>query len=627
MSPAPPPDRESRSRVIRDPVHNYVMLPLELNALVDHPVVQRLRRVSQTSMCATVYPSMSGNRFEHALGSMHMAGRAWEAVCSNFTEARTKFEDDVFATLRQSGDEDGLDRCTAAWIGSRRAFRANFSSLMGLAIQSAALLHDVGHPPFSHALEDFYVRHLQQIAGNVPGYYDGDWQRAKGELPDSPMHEVVGLLLLDYIDPETVESVPWAVVKKIMFQSNEGDWSACLRSLVSGEVDIDRLDYLLRDTKRSGTEFGAFDAERLLQSIEIHHVFDGTAWLWEVGFGIRATSALESFLSQRLQYYRWVVFHPHAIAANRMLNLALERLIRLSSLLRRHDDDVEETLKSSWLTGLNCFASSRDDRDTSPLDVFEVDDCSLFELLKVGRRRCMAEVAATAVPPSTEKAQFLALVKATLHRTPNWAPVWKTDFDYANIASELLPRLRPYLVHVEQQIEQDIDRSAKRDSARQLLIQRRQIRETLDVMDQADADSTRAVAALNGIATKLLAGGPRIRLDAELILGEAMGRHQGSIDLPGGMWILAYEELLAARDDGFGVNVFEGEERRRLTRVSATVEGLNVIDRRPRFYAYYLTVEDTPMRIDRRSLYGRELHDSFMTSFPSAVGEMFRLLV
>ncbi len=97
--------RLARSRVIRDPVYGYITLPNELAGVVDHPLFQRLRRVSQTSLSNAVYPGASGTRFEHALGTMHLAQRAWRSAWENAypPDARTAFVLAVRASIPSTG--------------------------------------------------------------------------------------------------------------------------------------------------------------------------------------------------------------------------------------------------------------------------------------------------------------------------------------------------------------------------------------------------------------------------------------------------------------------------------------------------------------------------------------------
>lgn len=127
-------------RVVSDPVYGYVQVPSRLYAAVDSPIVQRLRRVAQTSLTATVYPSATGTRFGHALGTMYLAGRAWDAAWSNASDTarcsfRVELEREV-PLLKTALDED----------------RASFEEEVRWAVMGVGLLHDLGPPAFSPRL-------------------------------------------------------------------------------------------------------------------------------------------------------------------------------------------------------------------------------------------------------------------------------------------------------------------------------------------------------------------------------------------------------------------------------------------------------------------------------------------
>src|SRR3954471_13785238 len=156
-----------RRRVVRDPVHDYVEVPGELEALVSSPAVQRLRNISQNARANTRYPSLTGSRYEHALGTMHLAAAAWESAWRNCDEdVRARFAREVIDELRAVPHPDP---CTAAWLDGADAedtpIWEDFARVVGLAVAAVGLLHDVGHPPFSHVLEEFYRARIEHVMG------------------------------------------------------------------------------------------------------------------------------------------------------------------------------------------------------------------------------------------------------------------------------------------------------------------------------------------------------------------------------------------------------------------------------------------------------------------------------
>src|SRR5215207_2354792 len=451
-------DPRALGRVIRDPVHDYVVLPHELDDLLGHRLVQRMRRIGQTSLSSSVYPSMSGNRYEHALGAMHLSREAWSRAWLNSdSSVREQFQDEVYAALTEP--DSLVDECTRRWVNSKAKFVAEFEFQVGLAIGAVALLHDLGHTPFSHALEDFFERHLGDVVLEQDFEATSEWEAFRAQLGKSSFHEVAGLRLLAQIPSTYHSDLPWSLVEEIARDFGAGTWSACLHGLVAGEVDTDRLDYLLRDAARSGTEFGAIDHARLLHSLELHRRDNGGGW--QIGFGLRARSAIESFLTQRLQYYRWVAFHPNVVALNAFLEDALEVLVELASpaspdrrtrelfaRLRPNLNYVALTSASTrkilarhgaTTSELNRLSSEGQLDQQSVALQAEVDDSTITEWMKGAASKCRALVNDDSLSGRVRKplVRYLALYEAVVHSSTNWVPAWKTEEAYENVARRL----------------------------------------------------------------------------------------------------------------------------------------------------------------------------------------------
>ena len=276
------------TRVIRDPVHGYVVVPEDLTGLIDHPYVQRLRRVAQTSMASVVMPSLTGSRFEHSLGTMHLARVAWNEIWAKLEESvRSDFMEAVRIDLRRFATEIGtasrIDNATLDWIQGDR-FERDFSRKMSLGIGAAALLHDLGHTPFSHALEGFFERNMNKFSGEDP-FQEGIVEELDPNLRGLSFHELAGLSMMSQIEDSYIQNVPFFVSIRILSKGPEYGWERALYQIVSSEVDVDRMDYLMRDASRAGSEFGAIDHDRLIQSIELHEYRqDKNRIGWRVGF-------------------------------------------------------------------------------------------------------------------------------------------------------------------------------------------------------------------------------------------------------------------------------------------------------------------------------------------------------
>lgn len=276
----------TRLEVVRDPLWNNIQLEPEALELLDTPAVQRLRYVRQLGHAFLVYPGATHTRFEHTLGAYHLARRALTA----FAEAGLSIE-----------------------------------PVDGLRLRLAALLHDVGHYPFSHALEEAGL----------------------------PSHEALAERHLVHPDLAAAlqrAGVPAAkLLPLIRGQSREP-----LAGLVSGPVDVDKLDYLSRDAWMCGVPYGVIDVERLLASLVLAPGAGGrvTLALHEKGL-----SALESLLFAKYQMYRTVYWHHAVRAATVMFKRLVRRAIadgriRSMDVAVATDDGLIHELSRDDPTGL-----------------------------------------------------------------------------------------------------------------------------------------------------------------------------------------------------------------------------------------------------------------------------------
>ncbi|WP_092174876.1 HD domain-containing protein [Cyclobacterium xiamenense] len=234
-------------KIINDPVYGFITIPSELIfAVIDHPYFQRLRRIKQLGLTDMVYPGALHTRFHHALGAMHLMSITLDQ-------------------LRTKGIEISEQEYEAALI--------------------AILLHDIGHGPFSHALESVLL---------------------KGQH-----HESLSLLFFDNLNEQFHGQL--SLARKIFVGSYERKF---FHQLVSSQLDIDRLDYLQRDCYFTGVSEGTIGADRIIKMMTI---VDDRLVIEEKGI-----YSIENFLSARRLMYWQVYLHKTTVCAEKMLiNLIL----------------------------------------------------------------------------------------------------------------------------------------------------------------------------------------------------------------------------------------------------------------------------------------------------------------
>ncbi len=253
-------------KVIRYTIWNNIRLEEHALTQVDTPAMQRLRYVRQLGYCFLVYPGATHSRFEHALGAHHMARR-------------------TIGLLDERGElthVDPMERDLTA---------------------AAMLLHDVGHYPFSHALEE--IGALNHESAATPRITTGGVAEALTSAfgPTGP-----------------------ARVLAMMHGTDTGP----LQGLVSGSIDLDKIDYLKRDAMMCGVPYGEIDVDRLLDSVVI--VTDPGTGRAGVGIMEKGLSALESLLFAKYQMYRNIYWHHAVRSATAMYKRLVDDALQSGAL-------------------------------------------------------------------------------------------------------------------------------------------------------------------------------------------------------------------------------------------------------------------------------------------------------
>lgn len=244
---------KNKKKIINDPIYGFINIPLdEVHDIVDHPFFQRLRRIKQLGLTHLVYPGAMHTRFQHALGAMHLMIKALDL-------------------LKVKGLEITDEEYDAAVM--------------------AILLHDIGHGPFSHALENSIVQ--------------------------STSHEQLSILFMQELNRQFDGKLDLAI--EIFTGRYEKHF---LHQLVSSQLDVDRLDYLKRDSFFTGVSEGVVGSDRIINMLNVSH---GELVVEEKGI-----FSIEKFLFARRFMYWQVYLHKTVVSAESLLLLALKRARDLS---------------------------------------------------------------------------------------------------------------------------------------------------------------------------------------------------------------------------------------------------------------------------------------------------------
>lgn len=298
--------KTNKKKIINDPVFGFINIRSELVFdLIEHPYFQRLRRIKQLGLSCMVYPGANHTRFEHALGAVHLMRSA-------------------IGILRLKGQDITDEEADAVTI--------------------AILLHDIGHGPFSHALETTLVQ-------GVP-------------------HERISLLLMEELNRQFAGKLDLA----ILIFTNQYH-KHFLHQLVASQLDMDRLDYLSRDSFFSGVSEGVISSERIIKMLNVKND--------ELVVEYKGIYSVENFLiSRRLMYWQ-VYLHKTVLSAEYLLINVLARARELS--LQGADIFATPVLKA-FLTcqiTLDDFVNNRIIAGRTALDLFTgLDDNDIIASVK-----------------------------------------------------------------------------------------------------------------------------------------------------------------------------------------------------------------------------------------------------
>lgn len=246
--------KPNKRKIINDPVFGFINIPNDfLYDIIQHPYFQRLHRIKQLGLSSFVYPGAQHTRMQHSLGAMHLMGEA-------------------ITQLRQQGHD--------------------ISPFEAEAVRACILLHDIGHGPFSHALEHSLVNGVS--------------------------HEEISLRMMQKLN----EEFDGKLTMTMQIFKNEYS-KAFLHQLVSGQLDMDRLDYLSRDSFFSGVSEGIIGAARIIKMLNVQDD--------QLVVDVKGIYSIEKFLVARRLMYWQVYLHKTSVAAEKMLVNILKRAKELAA--------------------------------------------------------------------------------------------------------------------------------------------------------------------------------------------------------------------------------------------------------------------------------------------------------
>lgn len=267
-------------KMIRDSVHGNIFVPQKFMAVVDCPAFQRLRDIKQLATADRIYPEATHTRFAHSLGVFHITSMILERL------------EKLFAALKLAVNSDDKDK-----------------------LLLAALLHDIGHGPYSHVFEDIY-------SGSISNGFGHEKMTCEIIRHDPALSDAINLNFGCNFNNEVAD-----IIEYHMTSSKPRKSSNLLinvyQDLISSNLDADRMDYMMRDSFNTGEKFGVFDLQRLISAMEL------TEYEGKIRVAIRydCLSSIEQFIMGRYNMYANVYYAPYKLFTEELIKRICKKII------------------------------------------------------------------------------------------------------------------------------------------------------------------------------------------------------------------------------------------------------------------------------------------------------------
>ena len=367
-------ESQARPYEVRCPLHRSIPFNERERALIDHPLLQRLRSISQLGFAHLVYPGATHTRFSHALGVMHLAGRIFDRIA-----------DGAPALFHEGFAPGALDYCRQT-------------------VRFAGLLHDLGHLPFSHAFEPLLP---SRAALRLPR----QWYHARSarDWRAPALHEDLSVAMVAALAGEPAALLSEEEAQDACALIHDGIAPTArltglgggparnpyplLKQIISGEIDADRMDYLPRDAHFAGVTYGFFDLDRLIEGLSSVETERGLVMALDQD----ALFTYENFLMARFHMAMQVYYHKTLLPFEHFI----ARAVREGEIAMPFDGSVESFLQAREDVVLAQLYAARERRWSARI-VFRRPAARLFRIDgrddPETRRRVLAALEAAGIP-------------------------------------------------------------------------------------------------------------------------------------------------------------------------------------------------------------------------------------